>query len=360
MAKRDYYEVLGVSRDASREELKNIYRKLALKYHPDRNKTPEAEEKFKEISEAYAILSDEEKRMQYDRFGHPGIGQRYSYEEIFRSVDFDEVFRDLGFSFGGFDSIFETFFGGREEIREVRRGADVRYDLEITLEEVARGVRTEIDIPQSVECNVCGGTGARPGTSPRTCPACMGSGQVQQVQVSGFTSFVRIEPCERCEGKQKIIDSPCNQCRGSGQIRKVRKISVNIPAGVHSGMRLRLGGEGERARRGGKPGDLYVNVHVKPHETFEREGDDLLCDAHLKITQACLGGEITVPTIDGYAKLKVPSGTQPGYMFRLKGKGMPLMDGGRGDELVTVNVKIPNKLSPRQKRLLEELAREGQ
>lgn len=359
MQKRDYYEILNLQRSATKDEIKNAYRKLALQYHPDRNKAPDAEEKFKEISEAYAVLSDDQKRAQYDQFGHAGIDARYTYEDIFRGVDFDEIFRDLGFGFGGFDSIFDMLFGrGRGEVFRPRRGADIVYDLELSLEQAASGMRTEMQVPHTIRCPACNGSGAKPGTRPRNCPACRGSGQIQHVQVTGFTRFVRIEPCDRCHGKGTIIDSPCPECRGAGEVQRARKISVRIPPGVDTGSRLRLAGEGDSSQDG-PPGDLYVEIHVKPHEVFTREGDDLFYEAKIPFSQAALGSEITVPTIDGFAKVKIPPGCQSGSLFRLRGKGMPGLRGGRGDELVRVLVKTPEKLTPAQRRAIEELARQG-
>jgi molecular chaperone DnaJ len=355
--KKDYYEVLGVPRNATQEEIKNAYRKLALQYHPDRNKSPDAEEKFKEISEAYAVLSDEEKRRQYDMFGHEGIGGRYTREDIFRGVDFDEIFRDLGFGFGGFGSIFDMFFGRREHASE--GGYDLRYDLEISLEDAFKGVKTEIEVPRNEKCDVCKGTGARPGTEPKTCPKCHGTGQIQYARTSGFTRFVQITTCDKCNGRKAVIENPCKECHGSGIVKRYRKIRIDVPAGVDTGYSLRLRGEGEASVEGAKPGDLYVVVTVKPHKVLKRDGDDLFYDAQIGFTQAALGSEIEVPSIDGRAKLRIPPGTQSGTIFRLKGKGMPKIRGfGRGDELVRVTVKTPTNLTEKQRKLLLELAKE--
>jgi molecular chaperone DnaJ len=359
LSKRDYYDILGVPREATKEQIKEEYRRLALKYHPDRNKAPDAEAKFKEISEAYAVLSDDEKRSQYDRFGHAGIDGRYSTEDIFRGVNFDEILRDLGFGFGGFGSIFDTFFGGRRP-RGPQRGQDIRYDLEISLEQAYKGYNTEIEVPRTERCSECNGSGAKPGTSPKRCPDCGGSGQIQHVQHAGFMQFARIEPCRKCRGKGTIIDNPCNQCRGSGTVERDRRISVRIPPGVDTGSQLLLRGEGDAPERGGPHGDLYVVVHVRPHETFKREGEDLLCNVEVNFSKAALGGDLQVPTLDGQATIKLPAGTQSGAIFRLKKKGMPdLHNGGRGDELAIVRVKTPTKLSSRQKDLVEALSREG-
>jgi molecular chaperone DnaJ len=356
--KKDYYEVLGVSRNAKQEEIKNAYRKLALQYHPDRNKSPDAEEKFKEISEAYAILSDEEKRRQYDTFGHAGIDSRYTREDIFRGVDFDEIFRDLGFGFGGFGSIFDMFFGGRERSAP-ERGYDLRYDLEISLEDAFKGLKTDIEIPRNEKCDVCGGTGAKPGTEPKTCPKCRGTGQIQYTRTSGFTRFVQITACDKCNGRRVIVENPCKECHGKGIVKRYRKIRINVPPGVDTGYSLRLRGEGETSIRGGNSGDLYVVMSVKTHKVFKRDGDDVFYDSQIGFTQASLGSEIEVPTIDGKARLKVPLGTQSGTVFRLNGKGMPRLRGfGRGDELVRVTIKTPKNLTERQRKLLLELAKE--
>ena len=359
MSKRDYYDVLGVQRNATKDEIKSEYRKLALKYHPDRNKSPDAENKFKEISEAYAILSDEEKRAQYDRFGHAGIDGRYSTEDIFRGVDFDEILRDIGFGFGGFGSIFDTFFGGRPA-RGPQRGQDIRYDLEISLEQAYAGLGTEIEAPRTERCSECNGSGAKPGTSPRKCPDCGGAGQIQHVQNAGFLHFARIEPCRKCRGKGTIIEKSCNQCRGAGIVERDRRISVKIPPGVDTGSQLLLRGEGDAPNGSGRRGDLYVVVHVKPHESFRREGNDLICNVDVSFSRAALGGDVQVPTLDGPANIMMPPGTQSGAIFRLRKKGMPAIhENGKGDELVVVKVRTPTNLTSHQKELLQELSREG-
>lgn len=360
MSKRDYYDILGVPREAGKDQIKAEYRKLALKYHPDRNKAPDAEEKFKEISEAYAILSDEQKRAQYDRLGHAGIDSQYTTEDIFRGVDFDEVFRDLGVGFGGgFGSIFDLFFGGQRQ-RGPRRGEDLRYDMEITLEQAYSGLSKEIELPRRERCSECNGTGAKPGTSPRRCPECGGSGQVQHVQNRGFMRFARIEPCRKCRGKGRIIDKPCNVCQGVGIVERSRRLSIRIPPGVDTGSQLVLRGEGDTADGDGQRGDLYVGITVIPHNVFRRERDALIYNLDVGISKAVLGGELDVPTLDGAARINVPPGTQSGAIFRLRGKGMPALRGnGRGDELVVVKVKTPTKLTSRQKELVEELSKEG-
>jgi len=359
--KRDYYEVLGVSRNASKEEIKDAYRKLAMQYHPDRNKSPDAEEKFKEISEAYAVLSDDEKRQQYDLLGHAGFDQRYTTEDIFRGADFESIFRDLGTGFGIGD-LFRIFFGGGRGFREERmvRGRDLGYDLEITLEEAAKGVEKEILVPRTEKCEICKGTGASPGTKPKTCEKCGGSGNVQNVQRNRFSMFVRVTPCPTCRGKGMIIDSPCKNCKGTGLTKKERRIKLKVPAGIDEGYELRLQGEGETPPNGGPPGDLYVMIHVMPHPQFERDGDDLLYTLIIGFPQAALGAEVSIPTLEGNTNVKIHPGTQYGETIRLKGKGMPRLRGyGRGDLLVRVGIEVPEKLTPRQRALLEELAKES-
>jgi molecular chaperone DnaJ len=358
--KRDYYEVLGVSKNASKDEIKDTYRKLAMQYHPDRNKAPDAEEKFKEISEAYAVLSDDEKRQQYDMLGHAGFDQRYSTEDIFRGADFNSIFRDLGFGFG---DLFRTFFGGGfggSGFRErINRGQDLVYDLEITLEEAAKGTEKEIEVPRTEKCEVCGGSGASPGTSPRTCPKCNGAGKVQHMRKSSFAMYVQVTPCATCRGKGTLIDSPCKNCRGTGLVKKRRKISVKIPVGIDEGYQLRLRGEGEMAPNGGEAGDLYVLVHIAQHELFMREGDDLWHVLMVSYPQAALGTELSVPTLDGPTTVQIRPGTQAGETIRLKGKGMPRFRGyGKGDLLVRVGISVPEKLTSKQRELLEQLAEE--
>lgn len=357
--KRDYYEILGVDKNASLEEIKRTYRKLALKYHPDRNPTnkKEAEERFKEISEAYAVLSDPQKRTQYDQFGHAGIDSRYTYEDIFRGADFSSIFEDLGIRGSIFEDIFEDFgiFTGTRRGRR-RRGSDLQYDLEITFEEAAFGTTKDFAIPRHEICPSCKGEGAAPGHGKIKCPDCGGAGQISTSHGFGFF-FSRT--CGRCQGEGAIIEKPCQKCKGTGRVVVERKINVKIPAGIESGMRLRISGEGEAGLRGGQRGDLYVLVYVKPHEIFERHNSDILCEVPITIVQAALGTEINVPTLEGKVKMNVPAGTQSGKIFRLKGKGIPNLQGpsGRGDEHVRIIVETPTNLNAEQRRFLEEFAK---
>jgi molecular chaperone DnaJ len=357
--KRDFYEVLGVPRDATKDQIKDAYRKLAMQYHPDRNKAPEAEEKFKEISEAYAVLSDDQKRQQYNTLGHSGFDQRYTEEDIFRGADFSDIFGG-----GGFNDIFRMFFGGGGFSsggygERVSRGQDLLYELNITLEEAARGTQKEIDVPRTEKCDICGGSGAAPGSQPKTCQRCGGAGRVQTARQSAFGTFVQVTPCPVCRGKGKLIETPCRNCRGSGLIKKRRKITVNVPIGIDEGYQLRLRGEGDMPGDGGEPGDLYVLVHIIPHQLFMRDGDDLHYILMISYPQAVLGGELQVPTLDEPAALKIHPGTQAGEVIRLKGKGMPRFRGyGRGDLLVRIGITVPEKVTPQQRELLEQLSRE--
>lgn len=350
MDKRDYYEVLGVSRNATSDEIKKAYRKLARKYHPDANPgDKDAEAKFKEISEAYVVLSDPEKRAGYDRFGHAGAdGLGFGGFEGFGD-------------FGGLGDIFEMFFGGGGRTRRrtgPERGQDIRTDMEISLEEAAFGLEREVKVPRVETCGTCGGSGAAAGSKPKTCLACAGTGQVQFTQSTPFGRIVQSRTCDRCRGTGQVIEKPCPTCRGAGSVRKTRSIKVKVPPGVDNGSRLRLAGEGEAGTRGGPPGDLYVYIHVKQHKLFRREGDDLICEIPLSFVQAALGDEIDVPTLEGKEKLKIPEGTQPGTVFRIRGKGVPHLSGfGRGDQHVRIKVMIPGKLSEKQKELLREFAR---
>jgi molecular chaperone DnaJ len=351
--KRDYYDVLGVSKQASEKEIKSAYRKLAMKYHPDQSDESDAEERFKEISEAYAVLSDADKRRQYDQFGHAGINSQYSQEDLFRGVNFEDIFR--GFGFGG-ESIFDMFFGGSRQ-RGPARGRDLRYDLDLTLEQAASGMETVLDVPRTESCPTCGGSGAKPGTSPMTCSQCGGTGQVTRVQSTPFGQMIASTGCSKCAGRGQIITSPCTECGGSGRVRRTRKINVKIPPGVDDGQQIKLRGEGDVGPGGA--GDLYIFLNIRPHPLFKRVDSDLLFEMPISITQAALGAEIDVPTLNGRANVRIPAGTQSGSIFRLKGKGMPRLHGiGVGDMHVKVDVKTPKSLTSRQKELLEALAAE--
>jgi len=357
--KRDYYEILGVDKKASADDIKSAYRKLAMQFHPDKNKSPDAEEKFKEISESYAVLSDQNKRQQYDQFGHAGIDMRYSQEDIFKGVDFEDLFRDFGGggSGRGRGGIFDIFFGGGGQREGPRRGSDILYELSINLEDAAFGKAVELEVPRTETCDTCHGSGAKPGTSPKQCSSCHGSGQVNRTQNTPFGRFMTTSTCSTCRGAGTIIDSPCSTCHGSGNVQRRRKIEVKIPPGVDTGSRLRVTGEGEAGEKGGPTGDLYVEMNVRPHNIFTRNENDIVMEATISFTQAALGDEIIVPTLDGKAEMKIPSGTQNGNVFRLKGKGIPgLYNSGKGDELVKIKVLVPTKLTDRQKELLREFA----
>lgn len=361
--KSDYYEVLGVSRDSTAPEIKKAYRKLALKYHPDRNKDAGAEEKFKEISEAYGVLSDDNKRQQYDRFGHAGIDGRYTSEDIFSGINFEDIFGDLfgGGRGGGLGSIFEMFGGGFGGGRPRRagpvRGADLRVDLEISLEQAAKGFETKVKYPRAETCPTCKGNGAEPGTQPKQCPTCRGTGQQGYTKRTPIGQFTSVTTCGQCRGEGRVIDKPCKECKGPGVVEKTRNVKINIPAGVDMGSRLRVSGEGEAGKKGGPFGDLYVVIYVKPHSVFERHDKNLYTEVSVSISQAVLGADIKVPTLEGKAKLKVPSGTQSGTIFRLKGKGMPALGGyGKGDEHVRVIIEIPTEITKEQKELFEALS----
>lgn len=355
---QDFYQVLGVTKEASKDDIKAAYRKLALQYHPDRNKDPGAEERFKQISEAYAVLSDDEKRKQYDTYGAEGVYQRYgSEEDIFRGTDFSDVFRGTGF--GGFDDIFAQMFGGAAR-RSPTRGNDISVRFPLRLEDVVNDVSRDIEIPRSEPCSVCHGSGATPGTSPRTCPQCGGAGQVQKVQSAGFARFIRVETCNRCGGRGTTVDSPCKECKGRGLVRRVRKINIRIPAGVEDGHTFRMRGEGEAGERGLPPGDLYVVVEIPEHPVFKRDGDDVYVTAQVNAVQAMLGTEIQVPTLYGDVKLQVPAGTQPGQSFKIKGKGLPRLSRfGKGDEYVRTSVYVPKSLNGKQKEALRSVLKEG-
>ena len=345
MSKRDYYEILEVPRTATDQEIKSSYRKLALKFHPDRNQgDKKAEEKFKEAAEAYAILSDGDKRARYDRFGHAGVGGAAQGFDPSQFTGFEDIFSGLGDIFG---------FGGGGRRAGPQRGADLRYDLEIKFEQAAKGVETSVQIPRHEPCETCHGNGAAPGTSPTSCPQCRGTGQLRYQQ--GFFTVART--CGQCRGAGKVIAKPCPACRGDGTVEKMRKLTVKIPAGIATGQRLRLAGEGEAGTLGGPPGDLYVVIFVREHEFFQRDGNDLHCTVPLAFTTLALGGEIKVPGLDGEETVKIPESTQTGTTFKLRGKGMPDVSGrGHGDLLITVQAVTPKKLTREQKKLLEQLA----
>lgn len=352
MSKRDYYEVLGVPKTASDQDIKSAYRKLALKYHPDRNPGDKgAEERFKEAAEAYAVLADRDKRGAYDRFGHAGLGGGPGAGGFDPSVftGFEDILGGLGDIFG-----FGDVFGGGRRRGGPQRGSDLRYDLEISFEESANGVETSIQIPRLEPCGTCSGSGAAPGTAPTRCSQCQGRGQVRYQQ--GF--FVVSRTCGGCGGTGSVIASPCTACSGTGQVSRERKLTVKIPAGIASGQRLRLYGEGEAGMAGGPPGDLYVVVQVQEHDVFKRDGDHLYCEVTVNFPTLALGGEIRVPTLDGDDALKIPEGTDAGTVFRLRGKGMPSVTGrGRGDLHVVLLVRTPRKLTKEQRSALEHLAK---
>jgi molecular chaperone DnaJ len=351
VSKRDYYEILGVARNATDVQIKSAYRKLALQYHPDRNPgDTAAEERFKEAAEAYAVISDTEKRSLYDRFGHAGVsGAGAGGFDPNAFAGFEDIFGNLGDLFG-----FGDMFGGRRRRGGPQRGADLRYDLEISFEESFTGTETTIQIPREETCETCRGSGAAPGSSPETCDRCKGSGQLRYQQ--GFLTVAR--PCSNCRGTGKVISKPCQACRGAGRVGRERKITAKIPAGIATGQRLRLYGEGEHGSAGGPAGDLYVVVHVQEHDVFHREEDDLYCDLPVSFPTMALGGTVHVPTMTGDDEIRVPAGTQPGARFKLRGKGMPNVSGrGQGDLYAIAQIAVPRKLTKEQKHLLEELAR---
>lgn len=353
MAKRDYYEILGVSKDASKDEIKRAYRKLSKQYHPDINKEPGADEKFKEISEAYEVLSDETKRAQYDQFGHAGANQ-----------DFDGFGGFGGFSdagFGGFEDILNTFFGGgstrRRNPNAPRQGADLQYTMTLTFEEAVFGKETDIEIPREEQCSTCHGSGAKPGTHPEECPYCHGSGQISTEQNTPFGRIVNRRVCHHCGGTGQVIKHKCPTCHGTGKVKKRKKIHIKIPAGIDNGQQLRVAGKGEPGINGGPNGDLYIIFQVKEHEFFERDGDDIYCEMPISFVQAALGDEIEVPTLYGKVKLKIPAGTQTNTKFRLRGKGVKSVRSTTpGDQHVIVRIVTPTKLTEKQKQLLREFA----
>lgn len=351
--KRDYYEVLEVNRNASETEIKKAYRRMAVKHHPDKNAGDKAsEETFKEVTEAYEVLSDPQKRAMYDQYGHAGMG----------GAGFGGFGGFSGGGFGGapfgdiFGDIFGEVFGTRQGAKpgRGRRGDDLQYNLEVSFEEAAFGVEKKIDIPYAKRCDACGGSGAKPGTEPKTCPSCRGAGQVRFQQ--GFFSVSKT--CSHCNGEGRIVESPCPTCRGVGTVRDKKTISVKVPAGVETGIRLKLSGEGGQGAKGGPNGDLYVALVVKDHPIFRREDNDVICEIPISFTQAALGCELEVPTLDGRVNMKIPEGTQSGSIFRMRGKGIPALQGyGRGDHIVVAKVETPSNLNKQQRELLEELAR---
>jgi molecular chaperone DnaJ len=363
-SKRDYYEVLGIKKSASLDEIRKAYREMALKYHPDRvphEQKKEAEEKFKEISESYAVLSDAQKRALYDQYGHAGIDQKYAQEDIFKNADFNTVFEGMGdYGLGG--GIFEEIFSdlgfdifssgrGRQRAGRQRRGRDLEITVEITLEEAAEGTEKTITVPRYETCDTCSGSGAKPGSKKTTCPQCKGAGRT--VVSNGF--FQLAQACPRCGGEGSIIQSPCPQCNGEGRSKVTRKIKVKVPAGVDTGSHLRVRGEGESGPAGN--GDLYVIIEVEPHAVFQRHNNDILTETSVSLSKAILGSEIEVPTLHGKAKMKIPPGTQSHTVFRLKEKGVPdLHSNAIGDELVKVNVEIPARLNAQQRRIIEDFA----
>lgn len=351
--KRDYYDVLGVSKGASDQELKSAYRKKAMKYHPDRNAdNKEAESKFKEVNEAYETLSDSEKRNLYDQFGHAGVNQNAG-----------GFGGGHGGGFGGFEDIINDFFGGgmggsSRRSNGPRKGADIRVDITISFEEACFGVKPEIEFLRTEECTTCYGEGAEPGSSTSTCPDCNGQGQIRYAQRSLFGDTVQVRECDRCKGKGKTFDKPCNTCKGHGKIRKKKKMSIDIPAGVDTGNILSLRGEGQLGSKGGPRGDVKVVIKVRDHKLFVRDGNHVMYELHITFAQATLGAEVVVPTLDGKVKYKIAPGTQSGTMFRLKGKGIPVLNGyGKGDQYVKVIIDTPTKLNDEQKTRLMEYAR---
>jgi len=344
--KRDYYEVLGIARNATDEEIKRAFRKLAFKYHPDHNRNDGAEERFKEVNEAYEVLSDPDKHAAYDRFGHGGAQGVFG-----RGFE--------GFNFGGFGDIFDAFFGGATTAtrQAPHRGADLHYKLTITFEEAAFGCEKETNILRTENCSLCQGVGCKPGSQPSRCPNCNGTGQVHRVQQSIFGRFTSTATCSQCHGEGRIIIEPCSQCRGTGKEKRQRSILVKIPAGVDDGTQIRLMGEGETGTRGGSSGNLYITLSMLPHQFFIRDGDNILYELAINFAQAALGVEVKVPTLDGEVKLKIPAGCQTGKVFQLKNKGIPhLHRNGHGNQLVTLRVVTPDKLTKKQRQLFQELA----
>ena len=349
--KRDYYEVLGVTQSAGADDIKIAFRNLARKYHPDVNKEPDAEEKFKEINEAYSVLSDPEKRSAYDRYGFQGVNTNGMPD--YSTMDLSDLFDLFGLgNFGG--------FGGtsRRSRNAPRRGADLNTRLKLTFEEAVFGAEKEVEITRNEKCSVCSGTGAEPGSKPVTCQTCKGSGEVRQVQQTFLGQMVQVVTCPTCGGRGEMIERPCQTCRGTGLERKTTRKKVNIPAGIDNGNQVRMIGEGQPGANGGPNGNFYIEIEVAPHKFFRRNGNDILLDIDINMAQAALGDEINIPTLDGDVKLRIPSGTQPGRVFRLKDKGVPILHRTeRGNQMVTVNVQIPTSLSDEQEELLKSLGK---
>lgn len=352
ITKRDYYEILGVSRGATDDEVKKAYRRMAFRYHPDRNRDGVAEGKFKEINEAYQILSDSQKRATYDRFGHAGLSAGQAGQQGFgRGFD--------GFDFGGFGDIFDAFFGGASRGRRTtaERGSDLRHAVEISFEEAAFGCEREIELERVEPCSACRGGGSEPGSDPIVCVICAGTGELRQSQHSLFGQFTNIVPCERCRGRGKVIVDPCKQCSGAGKEHRVRRVAVRIPPGVDDGITLRLTAEGNAGSGGGEAGNLYVTIAVAKHEHLRRDGADVLYDLPLNFAEAALGGEMEIPTLDGYSAIKIPAGVQDGRILRIRGKGAAHLNASRrGDQMVVIHVVTPMSLNQEQRRLFQELA----
>jgi molecular chaperone DnaJ len=361
MTKKDYYEILGVSRNASKDDLKKAYRKLAMQYHPDRNPgNKESEEKFKEAAEAYEILNSDEKRARYDRFGHDGVkGNGFGSQGF---SDINDIFSHFSDIFGGGSSIFDDFFSSGSQRSRQRRGtgtpgSDLRVNLKLTLEEISEGVNKKIKLKKQVKCNKCNGSGAESGTSKKTCPICHGSGEIKSVSRSVFGQFVNIQPCSNCNGEGEVVDTPCKNCSGDGRVSDEVTINIDVPAGVHEGSYMTLRGEGNSGKRGGTSGDIIVVFKEQEHEYFFREEDDIIYDLTISFPEAALGTEVDVPTLNGKARLKIDPGTPSGKLLKMRDKGIKhLNHSGRGDQIVRISVDVPKKISSREKELLKELS----
>jgi molecular chaperone DnaJ len=358
---RDYYEVLGVPRNASKDDLKKAFRQLARQYHPDVSDAADAEERFKEINEAYTVLSDDNKRAAYDRFGHAGVNGGGFPGGGFSGgfPGFDEIFEELFGGLGGFPGFGS---GGRRRSRGPVQGRDLRYDMTIEFEQAVFGAEVDIEVNRREKCPVCQGSRAEPGTTPRTCPDCNGSGHVRRSQQAFGFNMINVADCARCQGRGEIVDTPCHECNGQGIVARTRTLTVKIPPGVDDGMQIRLSGEGEPSPNKGTPGDLFVVLHVTPHEFFKRRNNDIILEVSVNVAQATLGDAVMIPTVDGDTELTVPAGTQSGEIIRLRGKGVPKLrrDGtaaGRGDQLVVITVQIPTRLTKEQRQIFEDLGR---